>query len=340
MGGFTQSGQKFVIAEQVTQGLLQGSLSGLLGLGFEGIAQTQAVPFVQALAQGGQLTAQEMSFYLARLITNPNAQEEAPGGTFTLGGTNSSLFQGDIDFVNIPSNVQPSFWLLPVSAVGVQGTTLSINSGTQSLAAIDTGTTLIGGPSGAVAEIYSHIPGSQNLTGQMAGYFSIPCSTSVQTSFTFSSKSWSIDPADFNVQQLDNSNCLGAIFGLDLGSQGGPDWVVGDTFLKNVYSVFKFDTPSVGFAELASNLQDSSSAANTPRTSQTVPAGPIPSGPEPTSSSGSSPSGGGNDPFGSSGGSNPSSSSPTPGSASGVRVGGVLAGLATVGGVIFGAWIL
>lgn len=49
------------------------------------------------------------------LISDPNASEEAPGGTFTIGGTNSSLMQGDIDFVNIPSSVQPSFWLLPVT---------------------------------------------------------------------------------------------------------------------------------------------------------------------------------------------------------------------------------
>jgi hypothetical protein len=118
-----------------------------------------------------------------------------------------------------------------------------------------TGTTLIGGPTAAVTEIYSKISGSQPLSGQMSGYFSIPCSTSVSTSFTFGSKTWSIDPADFNVQQLDGRNCLGAFFGLDLGSQGGPDWVIGDSFLKNVYSVFRFTPPSVGFAQLAGNLQ-------------------------------------------------------------------------------------
>lgn len=60
----------------------------------------------------------------SRLINDPNAQDEAPGGTFTIGGTNSTLFQGDIDFVNLPSNVQPSFWLLPVT--GTDSPTLSI----------------------------------------------------------------------------------------------------------------------------------------------------------------------------------------------------------------------
>ena len=58
-------------------------------------------------------------------------------------------------------------------AVGVQGTTLNVRSGAQSLAAIDTGTTLIGGPTSAVAEIYSRIQGSQALNGQMQGYFTV-----------------------------------------------------------------------------------------------------------------------------------------------------------------------
>jgi hypothetical protein len=50
------------------------------------------------------------------------------------------------------------------------------------------------------------------------------------------------------------------MFGLDLGTQGGPDWVIGDAFLKNVYSVFRFSPgPSVGFAQLAGNEQGKSS---------------------------------------------------------------------------------
>jgi len=339
MGGFTVSKQQFVTAQQVSQGLLQGDLSGLLGLGFNTIAQTQATPFVQALAQGTQLKSQEMSFFLDRLINVQNAQDEAPGGTFTIGGTNTSLFQGDIDFVNLPSGVQPSFWLLPVTAVGIQGTTLNVNSGTQSLAAIDTGTTLIGGPTSAVTEIYSKIQGSQPLNGQMQGYFSIPCNTQVSSSFTFSSKTWTIDPDDFIVQQIQGNDCLGAIFGLDLGSQGGPDWVIGDTFLKNVYSVFRFSPgPSVGFAQLASNLE-ATNTASTPQASRTesIPGGPLPptDGPtQPSSSGGSNPFGGSN-PSGS-GSSNPFSSG---GGAMSLRS-GMSVMMVVVIAVMSGLWIL
>jgi len=303
IGGFSVSKQQFVLAEQVSQLPLVGSLSGLLGLGFQSIAQTRATPLIEALAQGNQLISQSMSFYLNRLINDPNAPSEAPGGTFTIGGTNSSLFQGDIDFVNLPSNIEPGFWLLPVTAVGVQGSKLTMGSGnSQSLAAIDTGTTNIGGPSDVVAEIYGKIPGSQALSGQMEGFFSVPCATSVKTSFTFSSKTWDIDPTDFIVQQLEGNNCLGAIFGVDLGPQS-PDWVIGDTFLKNVYSVFRFSPgPSVGFATLASNLQGSQTSSTPASTQSSVFSSfgnPLPSTstqPPSTANSSPSPSGSGNSP--------------------------------------------
>ena len=49
--------------------------------------------------------------------------------------------------------------------------------------------------------------------------------------------------------------CVGGIFDLTAGtktnSTGLPPWIFGDTFLKNVYSVFRYDPPSVGFAKLA-----------------------------------------------------------------------------------------
>lgn len=98
----------------LTPGILDGSVSGILGLAFDTIASTNAIPFWQALANNNQLSSQEMAFWLQR--SDPNSQaNETPGGVFTLGGTNSSLFTGDIDFQNMPSNTQPSFWLQSLS---------------------------------------------------------------------------------------------------------------------------------------------------------------------------------------------------------------------------------
>ena len=102
------------VVNDISTNFLVSPVSGLIGLAFSTIAQSRATPFWQALADGNFLTSPEMSFWLTRFVNDPQAQTLEPGGAFTLGGTNSSLFTGDIDFVNIPSSVTPSFWLLPV----------------------------------------------------------------------------------------------------------------------------------------------------------------------------------------------------------------------------------
>ena len=58
------------------------------------------------------------------------------------------------------------------SALTVQGNSVTLGSGKDSYAAIDTGTTLIGGPGDAIAEIYSNIPDSSVLSGNYEGYYS------------------------------------------------------------------------------------------------------------------------------------------------------------------------
>jgi cathepsin D len=84
-----------------------------MGLAFESIAKTQAMPFWQALLNGRQLQSPEMSFALTRLVDQKHSPTEAPGGTFTLGGTNPSLFTGEIDFSNTTSDL--GFWSLTLN---------------------------------------------------------------------------------------------------------------------------------------------------------------------------------------------------------------------------------
>ncbi|KAF9017062.1 hypothetical protein BDZ89DRAFT_388107 [Hymenopellis radicata] len=55
---------------------------------------------------------------------------------------------------------------------------------------------------------------------------------------------WSISNGDFLLQQVSNTECVGALF-----RSNGPAWIF--AFLKNIYSVFRYDTPAVGFAELS-----------------------------------------------------------------------------------------
>ena len=53
----------------------------------------------------------------------------------------------------------------------VNGESVTLSSGSGAYAAIDTGTTLVGGPESAVSALYEQIPGSEALTGDNAGYY-------------------------------------------------------------------------------------------------------------------------------------------------------------------------
>ena len=46
-----------------------------------------------------------------------------------------------------------------------------------------------------------------------------------------------------------SNDCVGALAAQDLGL-GSSTWLLGDSFMKNVYTAFNFDTNSVGFATL------------------------------------------------------------------------------------------
>ena len=115
---------------------------------------------------------------------------------------------------------------------------------------------------------------------------SIGCDVTVNATMSFGGRSWPISEADFRLSQLTQTLCLGAFFELNTGASA-PAWIVGDTFLvrlsssvflvlikvlspqKNVYSVFRYDPPSVGFAELSSAAL-ALNGANTPVPSATI----------------------------------------------------------------------
>jgi hypothetical protein len=86
------------------------------------------------------------------------------------GSTNSSLYTGQIDYQDIPSNFI-SYWTLAIKNLTVNSNSVSVPSGQSSYAAIDTGTTLIGGPAAQVASVYAQIPNAVAGTGNYEGYY-------------------------------------------------------------------------------------------------------------------------------------------------------------------------
>jgi cathepsin D len=232
------------------------TISGIAGLGLPGLTSTRSIPFWHTILKDTNLN--EMSFFMDRHIGDtPRAFDQLnDGGIFTMGGRNTSLYTGNVEFLYVTGN---TFWLLTLKTLSAQGNDISFDK-TAASVAIDTGTSLIGGPSGAVAAFWKAVPGSAPIP-QQQGLYGFPCSTDIQVSVSFGGKTWAIDSRDMNLglaSRADPDTCVGVIFDIEAGTGGrprnsrNPSWIFGDTFLKNVYSVFRLDPTSVGFALLGS----------------------------------------------------------------------------------------
>jgi len=246
MSGFTVTSQPLGVITDLSTGVLSGSTSGLMGLAWQPLAQTGAPAWWETLATANKFQSPLFAFYLARFSDDPNAtSDETNGGSMDIGFTNSTYYSGSIAYTSLMSS---TYWLIPLDSIIIDGKTLTMGTG----AAIDTGTSLIGGPTAQMATLYAQIPGAAQGTGQLSQYYIYPCSTKVDVSLVFGGVTYSINSADFSVPVQGNT-CAGAFFALDIDAGNtGLEWIVGDTFMKNVYTSFRASPPSVGFATLAS----------------------------------------------------------------------------------------
>lgn len=105
--------------------------------------------------------------------------------------------------------------------------------------------------------------GSQNQ-----GLWSFPCDTNLNVSMQYGGLSYQISTADMNLGRFSSASdmCTGAFFQMDMSSQSPISWIVGASFLKNVYSVFRYEPTAIGFAALSGQSDSVSNGTNTPTT--------------------------------------------------------------------------
>lgn len=174
------------------------------------------------------------------------------GSALYLGGTDSSKYSGTITYTPV---TQKAYWQVTMNSAKTNGAVTVSSRG----AVIDTGTTVIYGPSKDVQAFYAKYPGSTPLSTfgysstTYAGYYAVPCSGSTNyAALTFNNKAFSIPTSIFtSLGSVGTMNkvqyCVGGIIGNDnLGL--GTSWLVGDIFLQAVYSVFDLTNNRVGFA--------------------------------------------------------------------------------------------
>ncbi|KAG0252265.1 hypothetical protein DFQ27_008179 [Actinomortierella ambigua] len=230
---------------------LTAGVDGIMGLWYYG--KNAAVPFLDRMKNATILTEQVMGVYLRPSDHTPQALAPGQGGEVTFGGLNPARYTGEITYIN---NVGPSSWTIPVSGLSVNGQQIPLTNVT---ATIDTGTTAFLVPPAISNAVNGAIPGAAQLTGADDSWL-LPCTGSSKITLTFGTFSADIPYADLvleaTAQQTSRGPyCYSTVMHPTGATATIDQWLIGDTFIKNVFSVYDFSNTAplgrIGFAKLA-----------------------------------------------------------------------------------------
>ncbi|RIB14126.1 aspartic peptidase domain-containing protein, partial [Gigaspora rosea] len=236
IGGITANKQIFGLANFVDDFFTDIESDGILGLAFDSLnTMDKGAPTLISTLIKQKTIDPIFSFHFQHV----NASGDK--GTFTLGGVDNSKFKGKITFNPVVSSVaNKGFWVISLKGANVNKHPLKFSRE----AVIDTGTTLLIIPADDAAAVHKQIPGSKFDPSAIA--YIIPCNTAAVVSLKFGGVNYKIPSKDLIFDKKSKNQCLSSI--IPVADPSWDFWLVGQTFLKNVYSAFDFGNKKVGFA--------------------------------------------------------------------------------------------
>uniref|UniRef100_A0A914PTN9 Peptidase A1 domain-containing protein n=1 Tax=Panagrolaimus davidi TaxID=227884 RepID=A0A914PTN9_9BILA len=217
-------------ANQISSDFGQFPTDGILGLAFPSIDEEKSDPVLFNAYKQGLLDKPIFTIYLEER----GHVENVIAGAITYGGLDTEHCSSDVDYVDLTSE---DWYQFKVDSVSL-GTAKS-SDGWQVIS--DTGTTLIVAP----PEIFNLLA---NAAGANANG-SIDCNASFDDlKLTISGKEYTV-PAKQLILDEGNGQCLFGIDGMDMGA-AGPQWILGDAWMRSYCNVFNFQDKNIGFAKI------------------------------------------------------------------------------------------
>nr|XP_020827636.1 napsin-A isoform X2 [Phascolarctos cinereus] len=211
---------------------------GIFGLGFPTLAVAGVQPPLDTLLDLGLLDQPVFSFYLNR---DPEA---VPGGEVILGGSDPALYIPPLTFLPV---TRPAYWQIHMDRVTVGHSLTLCPKGCATI--LDTGTSLITGPSKEIGALHKLIGGFPLLAGE----YLIPCDrlpVLPPISFLLGGVWFNLTAQDYVLQLASGRTrlCLSGFLALDVPPPAGPFWILGDVFLGPHVAVFDRGAARVGLA--------------------------------------------------------------------------------------------
>uniref|UniRef100_A0A4W6CGJ8 pepsin A n=2 Tax=Lates calcarifer TaxID=8187 RepID=A0A4W6CGJ8_LATCA len=229
VGGLSVANQVFGISQTEAPFMAHMQADGILGLAFQSIASDNVVPVFDNMIKQGLVSQPMFSVYLSG-----NSEQ---GSEVVFGGVDSSHYTGQVTWIPLTS---ATYWQIKMDSVTINGQTVACSGGCQAI--IDTGTSLIVGPTNDINNMNAWVGASTNQYGEAT----VNCQN-VQSmpdvTFTLNGHAFTV-PASAYVSQ----NYYGCNTGF---GQGGSDqlWILGDVFIREYYAIFNAQAQYIGLAK-------------------------------------------------------------------------------------------
>ncbi|KAK9410224.1 pepsin A-like [Crotalus adamanteus] len=205
---------------------------GILGLAFPRLAASGATPVFDNMMSEGLVSQDLFSVFLS---------SDEQGGSFVMfGGIDDSYYTGNLNWVPLSAEL---FWEITLDSITANGQSIACSGGCQ--AVVDTGTSLLAGPTNGIASIQNFIGGSQDSNGQ----YIVNCNAINQLPdivFTINGIEYPV-PASAYIRQF-QSYCQSGFQDIPFQADF---WILGDIFIRQYYCVFDRANNQVGLAPIA-----------------------------------------------------------------------------------------
>lgn len=210
-------------ANQMADFFAQTPIDGILGLGFQSLAEDGVVPVFNVMVQEGIVKTPQFQIFLDSRPFTKNA-------AIVFGGYEANFFTGPLRWVPLTSE---NYYVIQINGVTVGSQ--NMNQCVLGCSAIvDSGTSLLVGPSQYVNDVINAIG---NVNQDCSNWRSLP-----DVSFTINGQSYAVTPVEY-VLNITGQGCILGIQSID----GFPYWILGDVFIRAWTTVFDQGQNRLGF---------------------------------------------------------------------------------------------
>ncbi|KAK2100377.1 hypothetical protein P7K49_021725 [Saguinus oedipus] len=271
VGGIADTNQIFGLSETEPGSFLYYSpFDGILGLAYPSISSSGATPVFDNIWNQDLVSQDLFSVYLSSVhkglpsftfprwvtmrlgphcvalhceMSAAKMGNDQSGSVVMFGGIDSSYYTGSLNWVPVSAE---GYWQITVDSITMNGEAIACAEGCQAI--VDTGTSLLSGPTSPIANIQSYIGASENSNGEMV----VSCSAISSLPdivFTINGIQYPVPASAYILQ--DEESCTSGFQGMNIPTAYGELWILGDVFIRQYFAVFDRANNQVGLAPVA-----------------------------------------------------------------------------------------